>query len=759
MVVLSEDCLYVANEGEPFRESGVETLLSAHISRKRGEEIGRFGLGFKSVTAISGAPQIFSRTVSFGFERATAAGRIRAVVPEAPRIPLLRLASVLDPCEWAESDPVLDELMGWAATVVRLPLDGSRASVREDMRSFPASFLLFASHVHELTLEDRTSSWHRKVSTTSMGDEVLLEQDGKVSRWKVFSQRHTPSDAALDDAGERARREEVHVTWAVPTAGEQRGVGEFASFFPIGEYTTLGGIVNAPWKLSDDRRTLLEGRFNEEMLTEVLPELVASSLQALVDPSRPEDILEVLPARGKEPRGWADDVLNRPVYERLTRSASLPGTDGRLHVPSTMKVHPSGVRSEWLERWQEVMGSRPDWVHHGVGRNNTYRSKAERLMQGGGRTAPLREWFEAPALEAGSEGSAVAMLIVAEARESAEPLIAEAARHAAVARREDGTLVELTAGRVFLRSDPHDSRTVFLDDAVRRYPGVEETLARLGIGHLDASGIMRKVLLEQVSRGSINWPSIWILAKPLPPEEVVQIIRDCVPAPLERNVKVRTGVGDWKALEEVFLPGPIVPASGRDAAHVVSGAHLQDRDVLEQLGAQDQPRSLPHKPEEPWFKRYQETIKADFVANQLGARPQPDKLVVNRGDPMWPMEMLPRLSTLGRVAITEAVLNFGRTQPWTVQHRSNVSYGRNAYNPPEYWWVSQHGMLLTPLGPWPVASCLSPDADPVPPGFPVPDVTTAQARRLGMVESLDDLSYDAGSQFSKPSRRPTTSRE
>ncbi|WP_418606181.1 hypothetical protein [Georgenia sp. SUBG003] len=106
------------------------------------------------------------------------------------------------------------------------------------------------------------------------------------------------------------------------------------------------------------------------------------------------------------------------------------------------------------------------------------------------------------------------------------------------------------------------------------------------------------------------------------------------------------------------------------------------------------------------------------------------------------MEMLPRLSTLGRVAITEAVLNFGRTQPWTVQHRSNVSYGRNAYNPPEYWWVSQHGMLLTPLGPWPVASCLSPDADPVPPGFPVPDVTTAQARRLGMVESLDDLSYD-----------------
>src|SRR5699024_1811129 len=68
-VILTAGCLYVANAGEPFSEKGVETLLSSHISRKRGDEIGRFGLGFKSVTAISSAPQVFSRTVSFGFDR------------------------------------------------------------------------------------------------------------------------------------------------------------------------------------------------------------------------------------------------------------------------------------------------------------------------------------------------------------------------------------------------------------------------------------------------------------------------------------------------------------------------------------------------------------------------------------------------------------------------------------------------------------------------------------------------------------------
>src|SRR5690606_32636064 len=205
------------------------------------------------------------------------------------------------------------------------------------------------------------------------------------SRWRIFSRTHEPSTTALDDAGERARRERILLTWAVPVAGHQRGVGEFSAYFPIREYTTLAGIVNAPWKMSDDRRTLLEGRFNEEILTVALPALVAEALPELVDPAHPEDVLDFLPARGKEPRGWADDVPNPPVYDRLSHSPSLPGLDGRLHQPRTMKLHPQGLDETWLDRWAEVMGPVEDWVHHGVDRSPTYRSKAERLLRAGGR--------------------------------------------------------------------------------------------------------------------------------------------------------------------------------------------------------------------------------------------------------------------------------------------------------------------------------------------------------------------------------------
>ena len=64
---LTCDALYVANEGKPFEGSGVRALLYTHLSDKTGNEIGRFGLGFKSISGISDGPQIFSRSVSFEF--------------------------------------------------------------------------------------------------------------------------------------------------------------------------------------------------------------------------------------------------------------------------------------------------------------------------------------------------------------------------------------------------------------------------------------------------------------------------------------------------------------------------------------------------------------------------------------------------------------------------------------------------------------------------------------------------------------------
>ncbi|KPC91175.1 hypothetical protein ADL27_31770, partial [Streptomyces sp. NRRL F-6602] len=46
-VVLTEDHLYCANEGTPVTPEGAETILRMSVSRKRGGQIGRFGVGVK----------------------------------------------------------------------------------------------------------------------------------------------------------------------------------------------------------------------------------------------------------------------------------------------------------------------------------------------------------------------------------------------------------------------------------------------------------------------------------------------------------------------------------------------------------------------------------------------------------------------------------------------------------------------------------------------------------------------------------------
>ncbi|NLH74015.1 MAG: hypothetical protein GX456_13245 [Verrucomicrobia bacterium] len=61
-VILRNSRLYVANTGAPLSEEGLDALLSSHSSPKRGNQIGRFGLGFKSLLRLGGRIDFFTRS-------------------------------------------------------------------------------------------------------------------------------------------------------------------------------------------------------------------------------------------------------------------------------------------------------------------------------------------------------------------------------------------------------------------------------------------------------------------------------------------------------------------------------------------------------------------------------------------------------------------------------------------------------------------------------------------------------------------------
>ena len=112
----------------------------------------------------------------------------------------------------------------------------------------------------------------------------MLDDASRRSVWVVRSQRHQPSKEALQDGGYAAARESVEVTWAAPLQGAPKGVGTFWAYFPTASGTTLSGIVNAPWKLADDRESLLAGPFNDEILTRCCRGSSATPCPACTDP-------------------------------------------------------------------------------------------------------------------------------------------------------------------------------------------------------------------------------------------------------------------------------------------------------------------------------------------------------------------------------------------------------------------------------------------------------------------------------------------
>ena len=159
LIRLTEGFLYCADDGDPIDKHGVRGLMFSRMSSKRNTAaIGRFGLGFKSVLGVTDAPEFFSRSGSFRFDRAHAAERI-AEVAQAERYPVLRLPEPIDPGKEKYQDEELGELMSWATNIVRLPLKpGAHDDLAKQIRGFPPEFLLFVDHVRYLTLEDGESS-------------------------------------------------------------------------------------------------------------------------------------------------------------------------------------------------------------------------------------------------------------------------------------------------------------------------------------------------------------------------------------------------------------------------------------------------------------------------------------------------------------------------------------------------------------------------------------------------------------------------
>lgn len=361
-VCLSPTHLYVANTGAALDGQGLRTLLQAHVSRKRTGEIGRFGVGFKAVLKVTDRPQIFSRSLCVGFDAQRAQRALDDALPELKitRSPALRMAWELDP--WEQDDPILAELLSWATTVVRLPLKDEQAAhaLSRELMAFDSAFLLFTPTSLALTFRDLsrpqapvTRQIHKRHEPIDLGQGWLLTDGEQTRRWSVLSTRFELNDErAILDAGERHARGEYELHWALPW-GEEVEQGRFWVFSPLEELLSIPGILNAPWKVSDDRRHILPGAFNEALITQAAGFILTQYERMGQRAQDPGAALGFMPAG--QVGGWADTRITEALNKALETAPLFPDVHGQRAKLADLRLHPRELPTALIEAWSELV--------------------------------------------------------------------------------------------------------------------------------------------------------------------------------------------------------------------------------------------------------------------------------------------------------------------------------------------------------------------------------------------------------------------
>ncbi len=296
--------LRVANTGAPLTAAGVAALASLRASAKRDDAgaVGRFGVGFAAVLAVSDAPRVVSTTGAVGFSAARTAEAIADLAGPAAELarrdapPVLRLVW---PC--AERPPA-----GFT-TEVRLPLRDSVDGVALLAHAWTAAadLLLALPALDQIEVDGQVVRRTERDGVVTVGARA----------WRVV--RRSGRLAAVDAAVEQRDRREWSVTWALPLSG---ALGDDVAHAPTvtAEALSLPARLIATLPMEADRRRVRLGPVTDAV--------VAEAAEAYVDLVRavpPDERLALVPSPGF-PRSPLDGLLRAGIVDALRTATWLP---------------------------------------------------------------------------------------------------------------------------------------------------------------------------------------------------------------------------------------------------------------------------------------------------------------------------------------------------------------------------------------------------------------------------------------------------
>ncbi|MFD4648286.1 sacsin N-terminal ATP-binding-like domain-containing protein [Streptomyces sp. NPDC058441] len=337
-LTLRDGVLVAANTGAPLDAAGVESLSTLRASAKREQgdgAVGRFGVGFAAVLAVTDEPAVVGRTGGVRWSLAEARGLAADTARHSPglgdelrrrdgHVPLLRLPFA---AEGSAPDPY--------ETVVILPLRDAAAEALAArlIDAIDDTLLLALPGLDEVVVETRSGT--RILRRRTDGPYVAVDDEREdaasggresvTTRWRVLV-RNGPLEAALlaDRPLEERLRPHWSVTWAVPVDTDgapepPRSAPVLHAPTPSDEPLGVPALLIASFPLDTTRRHAAPGP-----LTDFLVERAADAYAELLAGWRPVStaVLGLVP--GPLGRGELDGSLRGAILARLPRTAFLP---------------------------------------------------------------------------------------------------------------------------------------------------------------------------------------------------------------------------------------------------------------------------------------------------------------------------------------------------------------------------------------------------------------------------------------------------
>ncbi|MFF0554356.1 sacsin N-terminal ATP-binding-like domain-containing protein [Streptomyces sp. NPDC004311] len=340
--------LAVANTGAPLDATGVESLSTLRASAKRepsGDSVGRFGVGFAAVLAVSDEPAVLGRHGGVRWSLAEARELAREAAVGSPglgdelrrrdgHVPLLRLPL---PAEGTAPE-------GYD-TVVVLPLRDAAAEdlAQRLLAGIDDALLLTLPGLREVVVETPGAS--RTLYRREEGPYTVVEDTTaagtRTSRWRTV--RHGgPIERALlaDRPVEERLRPAWTVSWAVPVDAEGSPLRPDTAPVvhaptPTDEPLGIPALLIATLPLDTTRRHPAPGP-----LLDFLVERAADAYAELLGTWDPvgTGLVDLVP--GPLGKGELDGALRAAVLRRLPRTAFLAPAAPPEHAEERAALRP-----------------------------------------------------------------------------------------------------------------------------------------------------------------------------------------------------------------------------------------------------------------------------------------------------------------------------------------------------------------------------------------------------------------------------------